>query len=75
MKRISLRLPDDLHAALVERARREQRSLHNLIVVTLRNANTAPLLAVASAAAALVEANGDAQYDALRAAVEAWRER
>lgn len=38
MKRISLRLPDDLHAALVERARREQRSLHNLIVVSLGEA-------------------------------------
>jgi hypothetical protein len=36
MKQISLRLPDDVHAALKELAQREQRSLHGQIVHILR---------------------------------------
>jgi hypothetical protein len=35
MKRFSLRLPDDLHAALQRSAQKEYRSLHNQILVVL----------------------------------------
>ena len=35
MKRFSLRLPDDLHAALQRRAQKEYRSLHNQILIVL----------------------------------------
>lgn len=34
--RLFVRLPDDLHKRLVERAREENRSLNNLIVTWLR---------------------------------------
>jgi hypothetical protein len=37
VKRFSLRLPDDLHAALQESARQEYRSLHNQILSILEN--------------------------------------
>ena len=37
MKRFSLRLPDDLHAALQESARQEYRSLHNQILSILED--------------------------------------
>lgn len=37
MKRFSLRLPDDLHAALQESARQEYRSLHNQILSVLED--------------------------------------
>jgi hypothetical protein len=36
MKLLSLRLPDDLHAALKALAKRENRSLHSQIVYILR---------------------------------------
>jgi len=36
MKQISLRLPDDLHAALKKLAQREHRSLHGQVVHILR---------------------------------------
>jgi predicted transcriptional regulator len=36
MKQIAVRLPDDLHAALVQRAREEDRSLHWVILLALR---------------------------------------
>ena len=36
MKLLSLRLPDDLHAALKELAARENRSLHSQIIYILR---------------------------------------
>jgi hypothetical protein len=47
MKQISLRLPDDLHAALKAAAAREHRSLHGQIVHALnqslaQNGKTAP---------------------------------
>ena len=35
MKRFSLRLPDDLHAALQRSAQKEYRSLHNQILIVL----------------------------------------
>lgn len=35
MKRFSLRLPDDLHAALQRNANKEYRSLHNQILIVL----------------------------------------
>jgi hypothetical protein len=35
MKRFSLRMPDDLHAALQHSARKEYRSLHNQILIVL----------------------------------------
>jgi hypothetical protein len=35
MKRFTLRLPDDLHAALQRAAQREYRSLHNQILIIL----------------------------------------
>jgi hypothetical protein len=35
MKRLSLRLPDDLHAALKEVAEEERRSLHSQIIYIL----------------------------------------
>jgi hypothetical protein len=35
MKRFSLRLPDDLHAALQRHAQKEYRSLHNQILIVL----------------------------------------
>jgi hypothetical protein len=38
MIRLNLRLPDDLHAELVEWARREERSLHAQILYLLRQA-------------------------------------
>jgi hypothetical protein len=38
MRHLGLRLPDDLHAALVEWAREEDRSLHSLIIHLLRQA-------------------------------------
>lgn len=38
MIKMLLRLPDDLHASLVAWAKREDRSLHSLIVHLLRNA-------------------------------------
>lgn len=34
-KRVSIRLPDDLHAQLVERAKTDQRTLSNLIILLL----------------------------------------
>ncbi len=37
-KRFSLRIPEDLHADLSKMADEESRSLHNLIIVTLREA-------------------------------------
>jgi predicted HicB family RNase H-like nuclease len=37
-KRFSLRLPEDLHADLNQMAEEQSRSLHNLIVVVLRDA-------------------------------------
>lgn len=36
--RFTLRVPDDLYAQLQEWAKREERSVHNLIIVTLRKA-------------------------------------
>jgi hypothetical protein len=36
MKQLTLRLPDDLHAELVEWAKREERSMHSLILYLLR---------------------------------------
>jgi hypothetical protein len=36
MKRLDLRLPDDLHERLVKLAEREERSLHGQIVYLLR---------------------------------------
>lgn len=41
--RMLLRLPTDLHAELVERARRQERSLHSQIVYLLRRAIEAGL--------------------------------
>lgn len=38
MKTLSIRLPDELHKALVELAEQERRSLNNLIVVILEQA-------------------------------------
>jgi hypothetical protein len=38
MKQLTLRLPDDLHAELVEWARQEERSMHSLILYLLRQA-------------------------------------
>jgi hypothetical protein len=38
MKQIALRLPDDLHADLVELAKRDQRSLHAQVLWILRQA-------------------------------------
>ena len=37
-KRFSLRIPEDLHVDLVEMAGAQSRSLHNLIIVILREA-------------------------------------
>ena len=37
MKRFSLRLPDDLHAALQLAAQNEYRSLHNQILIILED--------------------------------------
>ena len=37
-KRFSLRIPEDLHEDLTKMADEESRSLHNLIIVTLRAA-------------------------------------
>lgn len=37
MKRFSLRLPEDLHAALQHAAQKEYRSLHNQILIILEN--------------------------------------
>ena len=37
MKRFSLRLPDDLHAALQQSAQNEYRSLHNQILIILED--------------------------------------
>jgi predicted HicB family RNase H-like nuclease len=37
-KRFSLRLPEDLHADLNQMAEEQSRSLHNLIIVVLRDA-------------------------------------
>lgn len=34
-KRVSIRLPDDLHAQLVERAKTDQRTLSNLMILLL----------------------------------------
>lgn len=34
-KRTSIRIPDDLYAQLVERAKKEQRSVSNLIIALL----------------------------------------
>jgi len=36
MKQFSLRLEDDLHKALLDQARKEGRSLHNLIMFILK---------------------------------------
>jgi hypothetical protein len=36
MKQQTLRLPDDLHAELAEWAKREERSMHSLILYLLR---------------------------------------
>jgi plasmid stability protein len=38
MKQVSLRLPDDLHTRLVQRAQRNRRSLHSEIVYLLDQA-------------------------------------
>jgi hypothetical protein len=38
MKQLALRLPDDLHAELVDWARRDERSLHAQILWILRQA-------------------------------------
>jgi hypothetical protein len=38
MKRFELRLPDDLHAELVEWARREKRSLHAQVLLIVQQA-------------------------------------
>ncbi len=38
MKQVALRLPDELHQALVEWARQEDRSLHSLILHLVRQA-------------------------------------
>lgn len=35
-KRVSLRIPDDLHQTLTEQAEREHRTISNLIVALLR---------------------------------------
>ncbi|WP_152521054.1 FitA-like ribbon-helix-helix domain-containing protein [Nocardiopsis ganjiahuensis] len=42
MKQISLRLPEELHAALKVLARKEDRSLHAQIIRILRQANDNP---------------------------------
>ncbi|MFI6575930.1 FitA-like ribbon-helix-helix domain-containing protein [Nocardiopsis sp. NPDC050513] len=42
MKQISLRLPDELHAALKDLAEQEDRSLHAQIIRILRQATDSP---------------------------------
>ncbi len=37
-KKFTLRLPEDLHAALSQMAEEDQRSLHGMVVVILRDA-------------------------------------
>jgi predicted HicB family RNase H-like nuclease len=37
MKTLNVRLPDDIHAALVTMAEQDDRSLNNMIVALIRN--------------------------------------